>query len=96
VPSRGPDKGVALLELMLKSDVKSAFYIGDDDTDEDIFTLPHEGLFTVRVGKKNVSQAKFHIYRQNQIDFLLTRLLSYLRTSASKNSANSGGAEKRP
>ncbi len=96
VPSRGPDKGVALLELMLKSDVKSAFYIGDDDTDEDIFTLPHEGLFTVRVGNKSVSQAKFHIYRQNQIDFLLTRLLSHLRTSASKNSANSGGTENRP
>lgn len=79
LPSAGPHKGVALLELMRKTNVKSAFYIGDDDTDEDVFALSDGGLFTVRVGRKNSSQAKFHIHRQSQIDFLLKRLLSYLK-----------------
>jgi trehalose 6-phosphate phosphatase len=77
VPAGGPHKGIALLELMLKSDTKSAFYIGDDDTDEDIFALSDPGLFTVRVGKKINSQAKFFIRDQSQINLLIKTLLSF-------------------
>lgn len=79
VPTGAPHKGIALLELMLKSDTKSAFYIGDDDTDEDVFTLSDPRLFTVRVGKKKVSQAKFYLPRQEEINNLLATLLRFLK-----------------
>lgn len=79
VPTGGPHKGIALLELMLKSDTKSSFYIGDDDTDEDIFALSDPRIFSVRVRKKNSSQAKFYIHRQTQINFLLKTLISFLK-----------------
>lgn len=78
VPSGAPHKGVALLEIMLKTGAKTAFYIGDDDTDEDVFTLPDQRIFTVRVGKKNSSQAKFFIRNQTEINLLLKTLISYL------------------
>lgn len=96
VPSGGPHKGVALLELMLKSDTKSAFYIGDDDTDEDIFTLSDSRLFTVRVGKKNISQAKFYIHRQTQINSLLKTLISFLDKTDSKGKGEQFGVHKHP
>lgn len=79
VPTGAPHKGVALLELMLKSDTKSALYIGDDDTDEDIFTLPNSRIFTIRVGLKKTSEAKFYLKRQNEMNLLLEKLLDFLR-----------------
>ncbi|MGE3758212.1 MAG: trehalose-phosphatase, partial [Pseudobdellovibrionaceae bacterium] len=78
VPTGAPHKGVALLELMLKAEAKSALYIGDDDTDEDVFALSDPGLFTIRVGKKSLSQAKFYIERQAEVNVLLERLLKFL------------------
>ncbi len=78
VPTGAPHKGVALLELMLKSDTKSALYIGDDDTDEDIFTLPNSRIFTIRVGLKKSSEAKFYLKRQNEVNALLEKLLDFL------------------
>ncbi len=82
IPSGGPHKGVALLELMIKSDTKSAFYVGDDDTDEDIFSLSDPRVFTVRVGKKKSTQAKFFLQRQSQINLLLKVLISFLDKSS--------------
>lgn len=81
VPAGGPHKGVALLELMLKSDTKTAFYIGDDDTDEDIFSLHDPRIFTVRVGKKHSSNAKFYLQRQSQINSLLKMIITFLKRS---------------
>lgn len=74
IPPGGPHKGVALLEAMMKLDLKCAFYIGDDDTDEDVFSLPDSQIITARVGLKKSSQAHFFIRRQNEIN----RLLRYL------------------
>lgn len=82
VPTGAPHKGIALLELMLKSDTKSALYIGDDDTDEDVFALSDPRLFTIRVGKKNTSQAKFFIQRQSEVNDLLEKILAFVRTEA--------------
>ncbi|MGK5088248.1 trehalose-phosphatase [Bdellovibrionota bacterium FG-2] len=67
VPAGGPHKGVALLEAMMKLNLKCAFYIGDDDTDEDVFSLSDNRLITVRVGQSRTSQAQFFIRRQSEI-----------------------------
>lgn len=71
VPAGGPHKGVALLELMLSLDVRCAMYIGDDDTDEDVFALPDSRIISIRVGKKKSSQARFYVNRQSEINRLL-------------------------
>lgn len=78
VPAGAPHKGIALLELMLKSETKSALYIGDDDTDEDVFALSDPRLFTIRVGKKETSQAKFYVERQAEVNTLLEKILDFL------------------
>ncbi len=82
VPSGAPHKGFALLELMNDLGFRSAFYIGDDDTDEDVFSLP-EGhgyrVLTVRVGNKKKSHANYFIRRQTEINRILRTLLAFER-----------------
>lgn len=79
IPSGGPHKGVALLEAMIKLDLKCAFYIGDDDTDEDVFSLPDNRILTARVGQKKTSQAQFFLKRQGEMNLLLKKIISLLR-----------------
>jgi len=49
------------------------FFVGDDETDEDVFRLDHESIFTVRVGGKTGSLARFCFYLRNQQE--IARLL---------------------
>lgn len=78
IPKDSPNKGSALMGLKAKAHTKSVFFIGDDDTDEDIFALSDPDIFTVRIGKKGSSRAKYYIHRQTQINFLLKMIISYL------------------
>lgn len=82
VPSGAPHKGMALLQLMLECNVKTAFYIGDDDTDEDIFSLPDARLLSVRVGKKSATAAHFYIRDQSEINRVLETIIGYLKGAA--------------
>lgn len=77
LPPMAPHKGIAVLELMLKVGAKNAFYIGDDDTDEDVFGLPNSQIMSVRVGEKRTSQARYFIQRQSQINELLKLLIKF-------------------
>lgn len=79
VPVGAPHKGTALLRILKESQMKHAFYIGDDETDEDIFSLPYQTgqIFTVRVGEKKKSQASYYISGQSQIDKILALLIRY-------------------
>lgn len=88
VPAGAPHKGIALTQLMLKSKTRSAFYVGDDDTDEDVFCLPQSNrIVTVRVGKKKTSQARYFLYRQSEINAVLKRLISFLSVNRSTSEA---------
>lgn len=78
IPSGAPHKGIALLELMVKTKMNSAFYIGDDDTDEDVFSLTDPRIFTVRIGHRKNSQAKFYIESQSEINTLLKKMISFI------------------
>lgn len=76
LPIKAPHKGVAMLAALKKGDFRAALYIGDDDTDEDVFGLPENPVaVTVRVGKKKSSQARFFIERQTEINRLLRVLI---------------------
>ncbi len=79
LPEGAPHKGLALLELMRKSGSKQAFYIGDDDTDEDVFGLPDEKVMSVRVGEKRKSQAKYYVRQQSELNRLLQVLINFYR-----------------
>lgn len=79
VPVDAPHKGTALLHLLKNSQIRHAFYIGDDETDEDIFSLSYQSgqIFTVRVGKKKKSNASYFIPVQSQINKIITLLIQY-------------------
>ncbi len=64
----------------------TALYVGDDDTDEDVFALDQPGrLLTIRVGRKLDSLAGYFLRNQAEIDVLLRvlhRLGAKRRTTA--------------
>jgi trehalose 6-phosphate phosphatase len=82
VPDLAADKGTAILQIMKSAGARRLFFIGDDDTDEEVFALTalaRAGLFPVRVGRKRSSRARYFINRQSEINRLLEFLLECLR-----------------
>lgn len=75
IPPGTPHKGSALLELMRQLRCPAALYVGDDDTDEDVFALPDERIVSVRIGRRSLSAARYYLRRQEQIASLLGYLL---------------------
>ena len=83
LPPGAPHKGVALERERDRLGCDTAFFVGDDETDEDVFALERPGrLLTVRVGAAIASQASYRLSDQSEIDALLLRLIE-LRSSAS-------------
>jgi trehalose 6-phosphate phosphatase len=79
VPSDAPHKGMALERERARLCCDTAIYVGDDETDEDVFALDQPGrLLGIRVGRKKNSRADFYLEAQEKIDDLL-RLLVRLR-----------------
>lgn len=74
VPDGAPDKGAALLELMSLTGVGRALYVGDDDTDEDIFRLNDPRLTTVRV-EEGESKASYFLKDREEVDHLIQKIL---------------------
>jgi trehalose 6-phosphate phosphatase len=82
LPAGMPDKGEALLLERDRAGCDSAFFIGDDDTDEDVFALGTSGaLLTVRVGDSSMSRAMFCVEDQVEVDALLSRLIELRQDS---------------
>jgi trehalose 6-phosphate phosphatase len=87
VPAAAPHKGAALLELMHQLNCTAALYIGDDDTDEDVFSLPGTRILTVRIGKNRISGARFFLKRQSEI----TEVLRSIVNTGDRNARGRGG-----
>lgn len=79
IPLGAPHKGTAILDLIKRSMVKHIFYIGDDESDEDIFSLDYNGgqIMSVRVGQKRSSQAKYFIRRQSEVNQVLKTIIRF-------------------
>ena len=75
IPSGTPHKGAAMLELMHQLKSSAALYVGDDDTDEDVFSIPDDRIMTVRIGKKVRSAARYYLERQAETAALLQYLV---------------------
>ena len=75
LPAGAPDKGTALITLRKGLRCQSAIYIGDDDTDEDVFALAkQERLLGIRVGRSRRTQAGYYVPSQAAVDQLLVQL----------------------
>lgn len=76
IPANSPHKGTAILELKKILKVTNVFYIGDDDTDEDVFRINKKFLLKIRVGKKINTSADYFLYRRSEVNKLLKSILS--------------------
>ena len=58
----------------------TAIYVGDDETDEDVFALDQPGrLLSIRVGAKQASAASYCVRGQAEVDGLLRALINLRR-----------------
>lgn len=72
-----PHKGLALERERAHFACDTVVYVGDDETDEDVFQLDRPGrLLSIRVGQKRSSAASYYIRNQAEIDRLLETLIA--------------------
>ena len=72
-----PHKGLALDRERLHSACDTVIYVGDDETDEDVFRIDRPGqLLSIRVGRKRTSAAPYYIRNQVEVDRLLETLVA--------------------
>ena len=77
VPTGAPNKGDALERARQLLVCDTAIYLGDDETDEDVFErASHHKLLAIRVGRSRSSRAQYCLTSQHDIDTLLDRLLT--------------------
>jgi trehalose 6-phosphate phosphatase len=85
LPIGAPHKGIALLRERDRLRCDTALYVGDDDTDEDVFALDRPGrLLGVRVGASSSSSAPYCVANQRAVDDLLRALIEYRRMSGQR------------
>lgn len=70
----GINKGTAALELLDKTDYDLIFAVGDDRTDEDIFTILPPEAYSIKVGAGE-SHARFFLSSHRDVRGLLSRLI---------------------
>jgi trehalose 6-phosphate phosphatase len=84
VPQQAPHKGTALTRLRERLGSPPALYLGDDVTDEDVFSLQGRGkvpasLLTIRIGEDLSSAADFFLSSQAEIDGFLELYLGEIQ-----------------
>lgn len=80
LPEGAPHKGIALRAARDRYRCDAALYLGDDDTDEDVFALDEPGrLLSIRVGASAGSRAAYFIPGQRDVDAVLDILVACRR-----------------
>jgi len=69
-------KGLALDHVRAQFGCDTAIYVGDDETDEDVFNLPQAACLSIRVGRKQTSAASYYLRNQGEIDRLIGTLIT--------------------
>jgi trehalose 6-phosphate phosphatase len=85
LPQDAADKGMALERLMQISGARSAIYVGDDVTDEDVFRLQRRDLLSVRIGPVTDSAAEFFLPNPLDMFHLLDNVIHRLRQAQAEN-----------
>ena len=81
IPPGAPDKGDALLSHMQAAGATTALYVGDDETDEDVFALDCSSILTVRVEKSVHSHARCYLESQDDVAALIDFVIDTLEAS---------------
>lgn len=76
LPKGAPGKGQALSNVRRKLRVDRAVYVGDDITDEDVFSSRQRSLLSIRIGQSRSSAAGYFLRNQGEIDRLLKQLIA--------------------
>jgi trehalose 6-phosphate phosphatase len=88
LPPGAPHKGVALERERGRLGCDTALFVGDDETDEDVFALERPGrLVSIRVGPARSSQASYCLKSQDEIDTLLRALINLRRDAVHRRAA---------
>jgi trehalose 6-phosphate phosphatase len=88
VPHGAPDKGSAVLQLLRVSGCESAIYLGDDQTDEDVFRLSAPNVLSVRIGHTSHTGAAFFLDNRSEVGPLLDELIMRLQRLQSDTNAD--------
>lgn len=80
-PRDAPHKGTALQTAREQFGCDVALYVGDDETDEDVFALDDPRLLSVRVGPRRTSRARYYVRDQRSVDLLLAQLFELRKES---------------
>ncbi|HEX5056865.1 MAG TPA: trehalose-phosphatase [Gammaproteobacteria bacterium] len=76
VPDEAPGKGEALLRLCKRLGSPRSIFVGDDDTDEDVFAMTGTSpVLGIRVGSTENTAADYYINDQTDIDPLLNTMM---------------------
>ncbi|HKB69838.1 MAG TPA: trehalose-phosphatase [Thermoanaerobaculia bacterium] len=85
LPPGAPHKGIALESERERLGCDRMIYVGDDETDEDVFALDEPGrLLAIRVGRRRDSAAGYYVPEQGSVDELLRRLVELRRQDRRK------------
>lgn len=82
VPRGAPHKGMALERVRTLLGCDTAIYVGDDETDEDVFKAASDRrLLAVRVGRRRTSRAPYFLATQQEVDAFLEALVALRRAA---------------
>ena len=91
LPKNAPNKATALQSELRRLRCHAALYLGDDQTDEDVFALSRRlPLLAVRVGRKPRSLAPYYLACQVDVDELLAKLLELSALPGANPDRNAG------
>jgi trehalose 6-phosphate phosphatase len=75
LPPGEDGKGPAALALMRHLQQTGLFFVGDDETDEDVFELPEGLVMGVRVGRHSESRAQYYVKDQGEVEDVIRILI---------------------
>ncbi len=80
LPANASDKFDALLALQRHEGASNALFIGDDETDENVFRRALPDWLTIRVGHDTPSAAAYCLNSQNEMASLIQRIDGMIRS----------------
>lgn len=75
-PQEAPNKGEAVEILMGHLGCRRAIFVGDDVTDEDVFSLENPAVLGIRVGRDEKSGAGYYLQGQFEMIRLLQEMIA--------------------
>ena len=88
LPPKALTKFEALVELTQREPVERVLFVGDDETDELVFSQAPANWTTVRVEPAHTSRASFFVDRQEDVSNLLDQLLKLVHQPIRSASGN--------